>query len=94
MEKLIYGFFLALGLTLLILGSIILGSFNNISKDTVDDKDENNISRSSVGVIVIGIIFTLFSGFGIYRLYRKANPSLPAVPVMTAPQQSFKRYYF
>lgn len=91
-----YGFFLALGLTLLILGSVILGSFNNINKDAIDQKDEDNISRSSVGVIVIGIIFTLFSGFGIYRLYRKANPSL-AAPIAfpaAAPQQSFKRYHF
>ena len=97
MEKLMLVFFGALGIVLLVLGSIILGSFNNINKDAIDQKDEDNLSRSATGVIVIGIIFTLFSGFGIYRLYVKSRPAIPAaIPSIPAaiPQQAFKRYYF
>jgi hypothetical protein len=93
MEKLIFGFFLALGITLLVLGAVNLGSLNNIKKNTnLDTPDvlksnSENISKSSVGVLVIGVIFTVISAFGLFRHSATASLAPPA-------KQSFRRYYF
>ena len=91
MEKLILGFFLALGLTLLILGAVILGSLNTIKNNTTLDSTDvlrtntENVSKSSVGVLVIGVIFTVIAGFGLFRHSASAIPTA---------KQSFRRYYF
>ena len=93
MEKLIFGFFLALGITLLVLGAVILGSLNNIKKDVSLDSptsvktDATNITNSSTGVLVIGVIFTVISAFGLFRHSASAALAAPA-------KQSFRRYYF
>jgi len=92
MEKLIFGFFLALGITLLVLGAVILASFNNIKKEkTLDsplsETNSDNLSKSTIGVIVIGVIFTVIAGFGLFRHSATAA-------ISTATKQSFRRYYF
>ncbi len=92
MEKLVLGFFLALGLTLLILGAVILGSLNTIKNNTTLDSTDvlrtntENVSKSSVGVLVIGVIFTVIAGFGLFR--HSASAAIPTA------KQSFRRYYF
>jgi len=94
MEKLILGFFLALGIVLLVLGAIILSSFNELKDNAkLDDsqavikKDSTNLKNSSVGVIVIGVIFTVIAGFGLFRHSASSTLASPA-------KQSFRRYYF
>ena len=94
MEKLILGFLLALGLTLLVLGAVILGSLNTLKKNTNLDSPDvlktnaDNVSKSSVGVLVIGVIFTIIAGFGLFRHSATATVGLPTA------KQSFRRYYF
>jgi hypothetical protein len=95
MEKLILGFFLALGIVLLVLGTIILASFNELKDNAkIDDsqavikKDSTNLKNSSIGVIVIGVIFTVIAGFGLFRHTATATVGLPTA------KQSFRRYYF
>lgn len=52
-----------LSLVLLILGAIIVGSV-----DKTDETSKNNVKRSGVGIIVIGVIFGLATIIPLFNL--------------------------
>jgi succinate dehydrogenase/fumarate reductase cytochrome b subunit len=54
-----------LAITLIILGSIVMGS-----ADKTDETSKNNTKRSGTGVLIIGIIFLLATIIPIFHLFK------------------------
>jgi len=71
-STLMYGFFLALAIVLIILGGVISGSASKTSDETA----KRNIKNSSTGIITIGVIFFIGSSVGLYLEYNSAPKSL------------------
>ncbi len=70
-ENLIYGFFLALAIVLVILGSISLSAAGKS-----DSTNKTNAKNSSTGVLVIGLIFLLGSVYMLYDNYKDGKLTL------------------
>ena len=98
MEKIIFGFFTALGLVLLILGAVIRGSKDTASKKATSGQSSDfdtalkNIERSSNGIIVIGVFMFVLSGVMLFKHMK--GSSLPSLSIPAVPQQTMRRYYF
>lgn len=61
-ETVLSYFFLALSIVLIILGSISVNGANKISDETT----KRNVKNSSVGVIIIGVLFFLGSVINLF----------------------------
>ena len=60
MENILYYFFFALSIVLIILGSIITGKARS---------DQDDIKHSGTGVLVLGLIFLVCSGFALLHVF-------------------------
>lgn len=58
-DTIFFGFFAALAIVLIILGSIVIGSSDKITDSTA----KKNSKSSGTGVLVIGLIFAAGSAF-------------------------------
>jgi hypothetical protein len=96
-DKAFYFFFILLGLTILILGAVVKGSMDTANKQVTSPNDEfktaeTNISKSSIGLIIIGVIIFLFSvGMFYGKVTGKHNVGLAG---LSSKMQGFKKYYF